>query len=100
MRSLYCKGMWGKTNVRYKYYIILYLLNIKLLKSKKFFIPSNALAFKEFLRPQSVLRNFTTSWRMSVTYTSRGVMKMLRCALYKKNTVFAVPKRGENNKRR
>jgi hypothetical protein len=56
-------------------------------KSKTFFIrlnipTSNAYAFKEFLRPLFVLPNSTASWRMRVIYTSKGVMKRLRCVLY------------------
>jgi hypothetical protein len=63
-----------------------YLLNIKLFKSKKFFIrlnitTSNARAFEEFLHPLSVLPNSTATWHMHVIYTSNGVTKMLGCAL-------------------
>jgi hypothetical protein len=62
------------------------VLNMKLLKSKKFFTrlnitTSNTRAFKEFLHPLSVNPNFTSSWHMHVICTSKGVMKMLGCAL-------------------
>jgi hypothetical protein len=64
-------------------------MNIQLFKSKKLFIrpnittitTSNARVFKEFLHPLSVLANSTASSRMGVIYTSKGVMKMLECAL-------------------
>jgi hypothetical protein len=71
MRGIHLKGMRGKSNVitklKLKYY--LYLLNMKLFKSK------------EFLRPLSVLPNSTASWCMRVIYTSKAVMKMFGCAL-------------------
>jgi hypothetical protein len=83
--------MKGKSNVRYTYYLI--LLNIKLFKSKKFFIRlnitvSNARAFKEFHRTLSVLPNCTTNWRMCIIYTSKGVMKTLGCASYIRCMLF------------
>jgi hypothetical protein len=71
MRSLHLKGMRRKSNVRYKYYLIFYFfirLNIT---------TSNACAFKEFLCPLSLLPNSTTSWRMRIMCTPKGVMKML-----------------------
>jgi hypothetical protein len=43
---------------------------------------SNERAFKQFLRPLSVLPNSTAIWRILVMYTSKRVMKMLGCALY------------------
>jgi hypothetical protein len=43
---------------------------------------SNARAFKEFLRPLSVLPNSTASCPMRVIYTSKGGMKMLGCTIY------------------
>jgi hypothetical protein len=88
MCGTHFKGMRGKSDVRYCLILSItsYLLNIKLFKSKKFFIrpnitTSNAHAFKEFLRPVSLLPNSTTSWCMHIIYTSKGVMKMLGCAL-------------------
>jgi hypothetical protein len=81
MCGIYLKGMRGNSKCQAEV-----LFNIKLSKSKKFFIrlnitTSNTRAFKEFLRPLPVLPNSTASWRMCIIFTSKGVIKMLGCAL-------------------
>jgi hypothetical protein len=61
-------------------------LNIKLFKSKQFFIrlnititASNTHAVKEFLHPLSVLPNSSASWRKRIIYTlgARYLSKLL-----------------------
>jgi hypothetical protein len=62
---------------------------------------SNARAFKEFLRPLSVLHNSTARWSICIIYASKGALKMLwcalyfRCALFIENMAFRIPSDSE-----
>jgi hypothetical protein len=86
MLGIHLKNMRDKSNVRKYSLIFIEHQTIQIQKFIKHNITTIATskvhAFKEFLRPMSVLPNSSASWRMRFIYTSKGMMKMFGCALY------------------